>query len=193
MAPGPERGCAQDADGNLLSPSKIQFFHDPDDEIPISGPGSIGYPAPSRPVAKPVASSSTKPTTLTRYFASANLLQPEAGGARRSGRAIRPSTRITDPDNAESHAFRTIAGVKRKASTAGDGQQPRRLRKPIEISDNDESSGDNSQDEGTDNNAEATEKASSDDEDIVELELDASYASTKALGDADREVSNLYW
>jgi hypothetical protein len=190
MAPGPERGCAQDADGNLLSPSKIQFFDDPDDEIPISGPGSRGNPAPSRPVV----SSSTKPTTLTRYFASANLLQPEAGGARRSGRTIRPSTKITDPDNAESRAFLKTSGVKRKASTGGD-MQHRRLQKVAKVSDDEDtfSSDLDPQDEGnTDNNAEAaelTDKVTSDDDDSDIVVLEASYASTKALGDADREVS----
>jgi hypothetical protein len=192
--PVAERGCAQDADGNLLSPSKITFYNDPDDEHPISGPNI------SRPAAPAVSSSSSLPTTqltLARSYASANLVLTstvDAAGARRSGRATRPSTRVADPDNAESHAFFAPSGAKRKASTAGGAQQPRRLHKATD----DDTSGRDSQDDrdsdADDDNTTmdqseiATEKASSDEEDV-----EANYASTKALGDADREVSTILY
>jgi hypothetical protein len=182
--PAAERGCAQDADGNLLSPSKIRFYNDPDDELPLP---ALPSSASSPPTAS--ESSSLKPTTLARSYASANVLN-NGLGARRSGRATRPSTRVTDPDNTESHAFFAPSGAKRKASTAGSAQQPRRLYKATD----DEASGRDSQDDGNTNDDDitvdpseiATEKASSDEEDV-----EANYASTKALGDADREVSYL--
>ena len=36
----PEHGCAQDADGNLLSPSKINWYNNVDDDVPM--PASSG-------------------------------------------------------------------------------------------------------------------------------------------------------
>lgn len=172
-----ERGCAQDENGNLLSPSKIKWYNDVDDELPISD-GNAALPSSSSTL------SCSKPTVLTRFFA------PVDTGARRSTRTTRPSTKVTDPDNAESHALYVPSGGKRKASTqaAGGTQQPRRIRKVIEDSDNDISDG-VSLDTGDANNdyVELTEKESDDEEDI-----EANYASTKALGDADRKVCVLY-
>jgi hypothetical protein len=171
-----ERGCAQDADGNLLSPSKIKWFNDVDDETPISG-------ATVAPASCLSTSSKLKPATLMRYFASADLTAP---GARRSGRATRPSTKVIDLDNAESHGFSATSGVKCKANPAGDMQQHRRVRTVTEGTDDEGSYGDDSQNE---DDVEPTEKATTDEEDLDDPE--ASYASTKALGDADREVSFL--
>jgi hypothetical protein len=88
----PEHGCAQDADGNLLSPSKI---NDVDNNVLM--PASSG------------GSSSSKPVTLDQFFIPAEIIT----GARRSGRATCPSTKILDPDNVESHTFFASPGVKR--------------------------------------------------------------------------------
>ena len=178
MSTADDRGCAQDADGNLLSPSKIKWFEDADSVAPISE-------------SSPAASSSLKPMTLSRSLASANVLTAAGNvGARRSGRTIHPSTRLTDPDNAESRAFFAPSGAKRKASTAGGAHTFR--RKVAEGSDSDDdvveapaTSGGDTQDER--DARDTTEKATSDEEDVEVLE--ANYASTKALGDADREVS----
>ena len=96
----PEHGCAQDADGNLLSLSKIVWYNDVDNDVPM--PASSG------------GRSSSKPTTLDQFFIPAEIV----AGARRSGRATCPSTKILDPqaDNAESHTFFASAGVKHKAN-----------------------------------------------------------------------------
>ncbi|KAJ6505291.1 hypothetical protein C8R45DRAFT_776468, partial [Mycena sanguinolenta] len=78
-------GCAQNSDGSLRNASEIQFYHDVDDEHPISGPQS----ASSRPLA-PIFTRG-KPVGMV-------------AGSRRSTRASRPSARVMDPDNAESIA-----------------------------------------------------------------------------------------
>lgn len=183
-------GCAQDANGNLLSPSKIQFFFDVDDEVPLPSLPSSSTPAPVPTSGPPAAASSSssskfKPTPITHFFA-ANTV----AGIRRSGRATRPSTRVTDPDNLESNVF-----GKRKADSAasGDKQQPpsQRLRKAAsddnkdakEPSDGDAGAAGHATETSEFDVMELTDKATSD-EDVEER-----YASTKALGDADRKVS----
>jgi hypothetical protein len=203
-------GCAQDENGNLLSPSKIQFFFDADDEVPLpSLPPSLP-PAPlattktlsNKPVpttSPPAASSSScpskfKPTSITRFFAA-----DTAAGIRRSGRATRPSTKVTDPDNLESNNFFAPSGTKRKADSAGDEhwQQPQRLRKAA--SDGNKDAGEPSEGDAG-HTGDATETSDFEPLDVVELtdratsdddeeDVEARYASTKALGDADRKVS----
>lgn len=180
----PERGCAQDADGNLLSPSKINWYNDVDDDVPM--------PASSGPSG---GSSSSKPTTLDRFF----IAPAETGGTRRSGRATRPSTKLLDPDNAESHGFFLSAGMKRKANPMGDAQAaqlPPRLRSRSAARSTQGTDAD-SQDEGktdidtvdlTEKASSDVEKASTDDDDIIEVR----YQCTKALGDADRKVNVVF-
>lgn len=180
---GPSLGCAQDANGNLLSPSKIQWFNDVDDEHPI----------PAAPPTSLRSSDSSPPqATIDHFFSSGNATpkavdKPGIGPSRRSGRATRPSARILDPDNTET------SSLKRKASTGRVTEKVSRARKVIEDSDG---GGDteledvqDAQDEG-DNNlddsfVDPTENADSGEDGDTEN----NYASTKALGDADREVS----
>jgi hypothetical protein len=85
--------------------------------------------------------------------------------------------------------------VKRKASTTG-GIQLRRSRNVANITDDEDSNGNPNDSQGeADGYAEPTEKATSDEEDhsgsLEDIQVEASYVSTKALGDADREVSGL--
>lgn len=185
MSTADDHGCAQDADRNLLLLSKIKWFEDAESTTPISEGSS------------PAASSSIKPTTLSCSLASANILTSTGNvGAQQSGRTICPSTRLADPDNAESRAFFAPSGAKHKASTAGGTHQFR--CKVAEDSDSDDdvveapaTSGGDTQDEHdtNDDNRDTTEKATSNEEDVEVLE--ANYASTKALGNANREVSSI--
>ncbi|KAF8491036.1 hypothetical protein F5888DRAFT_1637772 [Russula emetica] len=57
-------GCAVASDGSLLSPSKIDFYNDPDDAAPISGPSLMAPTVPSASI------STSSATTLDNYFAS---------------------------------------------------------------------------------------------------------------------------
>lgn len=169
-----DRGCAQDENGNLLSPSKIQWYNDVDDEAPMPGSNAAASSSPAPP---PVASSSKfKPSTITRFFVADNV-----AGSRRSNRTTRPSARVTDPDNMEARAF-FAPSRKRKASSSDDEQQPRRLQKVAQVSE--EEPDDVDEGDASDDVVELTEKASSDEDDV-----EATYEATKALGDADRKVS----
>jgi hypothetical protein len=191
------RGCAQDADRNLLSPSKIQWFNSPDDDIPISG-GT--HPADTLPAPvsadlgpqRPAASSAktTMPTTLDCFFPSANPASSEAG-TRRSGRTIRPSTKVTDPDNAELHVL--SVGTKQKACTGG--SRPCQVRKVVldsDGSDNEVIGGDSQEGKTADVDNLTVEpmENESTNEDLEDVEV--CYASTKALGDANCKVCDRY-
>jgi hypothetical protein len=82
-------GCAVASDGSLLSPSKIDFYNDPDDVAPISGPSLI---APMAHLA-PMCTSSA--TTLKNYFGSH---QPavKLAGVRHTTCPSKPSARVRE-------------------------------------------------------------------------------------------------
>ena len=193
MAGSLSLGCAQDTNSNLLSPSKIQWFNDVDNEHPI-------------PAALPTSlcsseSSPPQPTTLDHFFSSGSgnttpkaAEKPGIAPSRRSGGATRLSARILDPDNTETSAI--SSSLKRKASTGRVTEKVSRARKVIEDSDG---GGDtklddtqDTQDEGDNDNAldnsfvDPMENADSGEDSDTE----GNYISTKALGDADREVSS---
>ena len=99
---------------------------------------------------------------------------------------------LTDPDNAELHVFLS-AGIKQKACTGGGG--PRQVRKVVldsDGSDNEVIGGDSQEGKTTDVDDLTVEpmENESTDEDLEDVE--ARYASTKALGDADRKVCDQY-
>ena len=167
------RGCAQDENKNLLSPSKIQWYNDVNDEAPMPGSNAAASSSPAPPVA---SSSKFKPSTITHFFVANNV-----AGSQRSNRITQPSARVTDPNNMEARAF-FAPSYKCKASSSDDEQQARRLQKVAQVS---EEEPDNvNEGDASDNVVELTEKASSDEDDV-----EASYEATKALGDADRKVS----
>jgi hypothetical protein len=184
-----ELGCAQDSNGNLLSPSKIKWFNDPDDEDPISTPMPTSQPSSSKP---------TQPTTLDRYFPPGSSLPVAAdkvAGSRRSGRKTCPSKRVADPDNTEVPLFQAVASTsKRKAITGTargkDAYKVSRQRRIVEDSDgggNTEVENEGNDDTGSFVNS--TEKVDSSEEDS-DVDVEAKYAATMALADNDREVSH---
>src|SRR6266566_5913008 len=88
-------GCAVASDGSLLSPSKIDFYNDPDDTVPISGPSLMALMALSAPI------STSSATMLNNYFASHQPVQPavKVAGVRRMTRPSKPSARVRDAAN----------------------------------------------------------------------------------------------
>ena len=72
--------CAIGKDGQLLDASEIVFYHDPDDDTPISGP-----PA-------------SKGLVTVRLGPPAQIL----AGSRCPQRMLHPSTKVHDPNNVES-------------------------------------------------------------------------------------------
>jgi len=106
-------GCAQDANGNLLSPSKIKWYNDIDDVDPISGGSSA--------TSHPTLSSLAKLTMLNCFFTtSSNLIVVSAdkvAGSCQSNCVTRLSMRVVDPNNAKAPTLSVSLSLKRKAST----------------------------------------------------------------------------
>jgi hypothetical protein len=186
-------GCAQDADGNLLSPSKIKWYNDIDDVNPILESG--GSPTPSPAASRPAPSSFAKPTTLDGFFYTSGNPIITPADSRRSHRATRPSIKNSDPNNTAAPTFVASSSLKLKpkpkpklkAGTKKSAPKISRLRKVFDS--DDDAAG--TATEGGDNVDEAIveviEKADSGGEDT-----EIKYMSTKALGDADHEVSDVF-
>ena len=125
-------GCAQDADGNLLSPSNIKWYNNVDDVNPISG-GSSSSAASIRP-SNPAPSSLAKLTTLDGFFTTSGNLTinsaDKVAGSCQSHCATCPSTRIANPNNAEPPTFivsGSSSSLKWKASTNKFAPKPSQL------------------------------------------------------------------
>jgi hypothetical protein len=165
-APDPNQ-CALSADGSLLDASDIIFYNDPDDTLPL--PRSLAPTVEVHP-----------------FFAGASSPSRMVAGSRRSLRVARPSTRLTDPDNVE-----TILARKRAAPMSVSTESRRMRPKITDSGDEDIISDDETQDDDANADVENSEVMSSegtcgeDDDD----ELQEAYQATKAMGDADREVS----
>jgi hypothetical protein len=88
-------GCAVRQDNSLKDASEIVWTHDKDDDQPIAPP-----------MPHPFFTNQSRPTVIV-------------AGSRRSGRAFRPSARVTDPDNAMNKGSSSTsvpsATIKRKA------------------------------------------------------------------------------
>jgi hypothetical protein len=182
-----ELGCAQDSNGNLLSPSKIKWFNDADDEDPIPPPA-------------PPAPSSSKPTTLDRYFPSGPSIPIAAdkiAGSRRSARKTYPSKRVVDPNNTEVPSLQAAVASSSKRKASGMGKDATykvsRQRRIIEDSDGDGNT--EVEDDGTHDNSgsfiDSMEKANTGSSDEGS-DVEANYAATKALADNDHEVSHFH-
>ena len=201
-------GCAVGPDGKLLDAADIVWFEDADSSEPInsattpSGPSSMTASNP--PTAIPPLNHGEPESTVV------------AAGARRSGRATRPSVRIADPDNAEASAFVAMhqrAGPvtnadnanasssatmhKRKASRSISMAAGRRINRKVVIDVDDEGSIDGSEisDYIAEHPATSSDHGSGDTERDTEPEPDEDddigYTTTKAMGDADHEASRM--
>ncbi|KAF8434361.1 hypothetical protein L210DRAFT_3649208 [Boletus edulis BED1] len=155
--------CAVGPDVQLLDASKIKFFHDVDDEIPLP----------------PVPGPSTLPFGSTGIKLRIPLPAVKTAGRRQAHRISKPSLRLTNTDNAATSSH--IRSGKRKATCAelsspDEAEHPQhRLVPPRSI--------------GTPDHPPDTDTALSDGPAITDggLESDGSM-STLALGDADRAV-----
>jgi hypothetical protein len=164
--------CALGPDGKLLDASEIVWVNDPDDLMPVASIQQAVVDA----TALPPKSSGTHP-----FFRG----PPPAvmvAGSRRSGRVSRPSKRALDPDNIE----RPNVSKRPRPS-----HQKNVVDSELDSDEHDQDCIDN------DNDADGgieTEVDSDHDSEVVNTDLDSeaveeAYASTKAMGDADREVS----
>lgn len=146
--------CAVGPDGNLLDASEIVWFNDPDDETPLSTAKGLGNRSPS----------------------------PKIAGSRRPQRAVRPSAKASDPNNAES-----TKAPKRKPD---DAQDARRVSRKVVKPDARPSSGEEHADAPAAVSPEgdmATSEHGTDTE-PDEADANAAYLATKTMGDTDRQV-----
>jgi hypothetical protein len=175
-------GCAVASDGSLLSPSKIDFYNDPDDVTPISGPSLMASTALSASMGTLSA------TTLDNYFASH---QPAVmlAGVRRTTRPSKPSARVREAADSLNGSVTTAQSTrKRKGSNIS---LCRRVARKI-VPDLDGSdvetwhAGDIST--PSPKAASDTDETTNGDETDID-ETQAAYQRTKEMGDEDREVS----
>ena len=170
-------GCAVASDSSLLSPSKIHFYNDADDVIPISGPLLVP-PGPS--LSTSTLSVSTVVTVLDNHFTSQ---QPaiKLAGVRRTTHLSKPSARVRDA----AEALNTLATTG-KCKANNFAPQHHVICKTIpdpNTSDNDIKSASDEPNKTTDDARESTECDS--DTDSVQ----AAYDRTREMGDGDRKVS----
>ena len=169
--------CAIGPDGKLLDAKNIEWYEDVDSSEPIKQAAT--------PSSTTTASSSA---TIHPIFRGGPAPAVVVAGTRRSGHAIRPSNRITDPDNAEASSSNTTH--KRKAS--GGTAASRRVNRKVTINSDDEGSTDSNENDDYEPDVAEHPATTSDGEGgdtEPEEDSDLAYASTKAMGDADREVS----
>jgi hypothetical protein len=182
MTPPPDDnvGCAVRPDGTLKDAAEIEWHFDKDDEIPLTA-------AEKLPGSSPAASSSSpSPSQTVHPFFSGHA--PPAISVRRSGRAIRPSNRVVDPDNAMNFATQSkVVTGKRKAPNQT--ESPRRvIQKAIHtIAESGNPDKDNS--DGEDHTPSRSMRGELTDIAIEDAMSEQEYLSLKAMGDADHEVS----
>ena len=175
----PSDQCAVAADGSLLDASQIIFYNDPDDETPL----------PKDPNSE--SNSATTSTHLHPFFRG-DPAPSKIAGSRRSTCVARPSARITDPNNLEASVTR-----KRSATVTTSAEGSLRAARRAKLTGSDEESEDDNELDvaevytGDDNDV-GTSDAMTEEEgvgDSTDVEhAEEAYCTTKAMGDADRQV-----
>jgi hypothetical protein len=174
-------GCAVTSDGLLLSPSKINFYNDPDDVAPISGPSLIALMAHLAPMCTSLA------TTLENYFGSH---QPavKLAGVRRMTRPLKLSAQVW-----EAAGLPSKLAISRKHK--GTSVSPYHcLAHKVMLDSVSDSPDVNSTSEGSIHSEAANDTTDSDGTDIDEklLQVQAAYHQTKEMGDEDHEVRSKF-
>jgi hypothetical protein len=162
--------CAVGPDGKLLDAKDIDWYEDADASEPINQ------------ATTPSVTTTSSSAAIHPFFRGVLAPAVVVAGARRSGRATRPSNRITDPDNAE--ALSSATTHKRKASSGMAAS--RRINRKVAV--DDEGSTDSGEIDDYEPDIAKHPATTSDDEAGDTEPDDLAYASTKAMGDADREV-----
>jgi hypothetical protein len=162
---------AVNANGILKDASEIEWYHDPDDDMPISP-----HPESSSKALPP------GPHTLDSFVGSHRMPATVVAGSRRSGRPIKPSAKV-----------REAASSAIPAKHSGTTTMPPATKRPLvsatsssTIGDNDGGSDDDN-DNDDDGDKDGSFVADSGDEEAKEAE--EAYQQIKAFGDADQDVS----
>jgi hypothetical protein len=175
-------GCAVASDGSLLSPSKIDFYNDPDDVAPISGPSLIA------PVAHLAPMRTSSATTLETYFGSHQPAAKKLPGVRRTTRPSKPSAQVWEVAGSPSKS-----AISRKRKGTNVSPHCHLARKVVLESDSD-SPNVSSVRAGSICSEAANDTTDSDGTDIDKelLQVQAAYYQTKEMGDEDREVRSKF-
>ena len=153
--------CAVGPDGQLLDASKITWYNDPDDDIPMA------------PMTATLPSMVQGPSVTTLD----SFVTKVAPAAHRSACAPRPSAKVIDPDNAMT--------LKCKASNTGSTNPSRRRCQASPESESEEATEPDPTPTDTEDEPDPTD-IEDDDEDLIDP--NTAYEESKVLGDADREV-----
>ena len=175
--------CALDANGGLKPASTITWFNDADDDIPMA--------TVSPPVTASSSSSSLAQSTLNNFVhltSSGKVPTSLVAGARRSGRAIKPSAKIRD-------AVPSVPSVpaKRSAVNLSTATTRKHISAPADTDIDTSSDGDALFEDTVDDDDEMPDlQDCSDDDDDEDAHLaEEEFDRNQALADADRNVSYL--
>ena len=166
--------CAVGPDGNLLNTKDIEWYKDVDSSEPINKatiPSSI--------------TTTNSSTTIHPFFHGGPAPTIVVAGVHCSRCMTHPSNRITDPDSAKASSSATMHMCKASSSMGA----AHCINHKVAV--NDEGSTDGSEINDYEPNVAEHPATTSDNEADTEPEEDTNlaYVSTKAMGDADHEVS----
>ena len=167
-------GCAIGPDGELLNAKDIKWYKD----------GDL-----SEPINQATSSSATTPnssTTIHPFFRGGPAPAVVITGTHHSGWATHPSNRIIDPNNAETLPSATMHKCKASGSIAAGHHVNHKFTADDERS-TDGGESDDYEPDVTEHPATTSDDEAGDTE--PEEDINLAYASTKAMGDADCEVS----
>jgi hypothetical protein len=162
--------CAIGPDGKLLDAKDIEWYEDADSSEPINQ------------ATTPSVTTASSSTTIHPFFCGGPAPAVVVAGARRSRRATHPSNRITNPDNAKALSSATT----HKCKAFGGMAAGRRINRKVAV--DDEGSTDSGEIDDYEPNIAKHPATTSDDKAGDTEPDDLAYASTKAMGDAYREV-----
>ncbi|KAG1798503.1 uncharacterized protein HD556DRAFT_1305965 [Suillus plorans] len=150
------------ANGILKDASKIEWYHDPDNDMPI-----LPHPESSSEALPP------GPHTLDSFIGSHRMPATVVAGSHRSGRPIKPSAKVRE-------AASSAIPAKRSGTTT----MPPATKCPLGSS----TIGDNDGGGDDDGNGNKDESFVADSGDEEAKEAEEAYQQIKAFGDADRDV-----
>ena len=174
--------CALDASGHLKPASAISWFNDADNDIPMT--------TVSPPITASSSSSSLAQGTLNNFIrltSSGRVPAALVAGARRSGRAVKPSAKIRD-------AVPSVSSVPAKRSAVGlsTATTRKRISAPADMDIDTSSDGDALFEDTVDDDDEMPdlqECSDDEDEDDKYTRLAEEFDRNQALADADRNMS----
>jgi len=168
-----DSACTLRPDGTLKDASKIEFFNDVDDDVPMA---SVSTAPASRPLTS--SFSQGKLDAFVSRVAPATVI----AGSRRSGRALKPT------EKARESAAQSIP-AKRTAPSDVSSAPVRRRVSVVDVTDTEDLFEDDEDSKDGDDDMPNLQEASDDEDE----EAEEAYLRTRAFGDTDRDVISLFY